>query len=70
MSFMVITSCLSYVRDFKKDFNSASTPTMKRSIIVKYRRMLQRLEQSNERCPGLRFEIDRKENEINSISEE
>jgi hypothetical protein len=64
---MVISSCLKYVNDFKKEVNSAATPIAKREIISKYRKMILR---NNERCPGLMLEINRVERKLEIGSEE
>jgi hypothetical protein len=63
-SFMVISSCLKYVYDFKKEFNSAATPIVKGLIISKYRKLLQ---QNNERCPGLTNEINKEEKKLRTL---
>ena len=56
---MVISSCLKYVYDFKKEFNSAPTTTEKTKLIVKYTVIA-----NNERCPGLITEIKKEEKKL------
>jgi len=58
-SFMVISSCLNYVYDFKTEFNSAPTTIEKTKVIVKYTVIA-----NNERCPGLTTEIKKEEKKL------
>ncbi|MBT5274739.1 hypothetical protein HOH11_01910 [Candidatus Woesearchaeota archaeon] len=62
---MVISPCLKYVYDFKKEIKSVSTDPEKRKLIRTYTVIA-----NNERCPGLIPAIKKEERKLLALKVE